>query len=1000
MVDFLSKLFDTSDFPARWDCGHWTAAHGWLHVLSDLGVWSAYVAIPCVLGYFVLRRKDIPFRTIFLLFGAFILACGTTHLMEALIFWWPAYRLAGVIKLFTAAISWSTVLALLPVAPIALAMRSPAELEREVASRHDAENALRQANADLERQVEALRASQEREASEREQAEKHSLRRLEEEAARRAAEQYAQVIEREREQLRVTLTSIGDAVIATDSGGRVTLLNRVAEVLTGWTNDEAAGRPLLEVFHIINERTRETVENPVARVLAHGHVVGLANHTVLIARDGTERCIDDSAAPIGGGEDGVAGVVLVFRDVTESRKAERSARFLASIVESSDDAIIAKDLNGVITSWNQGAERIFGYTSAEAVGRPVAMLSPADRVDEMPAILARIRRGERVEHFDTVRRTKNGRPVAISLTVSPIKDEDGEIVGASKIARNISERTLAAEAVWQAERREKERADELEAILRATPTPIWIAHDPECHQITGNPASFEILRLPEGANVSATSPDHDPNERGFREYRGDKPIPVDELPVQMAAKGQTVNGAEVKFVFDDGSVRHIYGNAVPLRNPDGSVRGSVAAFVDVTEQKQVEQALRESEQRLAAELEARIRFEEALRRQTEELKTLNQRLRDTDRRKDEFLATLAHELRNPLAAICNGMEILRHSDSDAATLEQAQSLMGRQLDQIVRLIDDLLDLSRISQGKIRLRKERVELAEVVESAAEAVNQLIATQAHRFVVALPAEPIYLNADSTRLAQVISNLLNNAAKYTEKGGHIWLTAEREAHEIVVSVRDTGIGIAAEHLPRLFEMFSQIAPALERSQGGLGIGLSLVRGLVELHGGTVEARSGGIGRGSEFVVRLPIADLPDSPISHEQAAGATAAGGQKRCILVVDDNRDAADSLALMLKMMNHEVRIAYDGLEAVQAAAILRPEIVLLDIGLPKMNGYEVAREMRLHPWGQNVLLIALTGWGLEEDKRRAEDAGFDHHLTKPVEPAALEKLLALVNREKG
>jgi PAS domain S-box-containing protein len=1232
VLDFFSKLLDTSDFPARWQCGNWTAGHGWLHILSDLGVWSAYVAIPCVLGYFVLRRKDIPFRTIFWLFGAFILACGTTHLMEAVLFWWPAYRLAGIIKLLTAVVSWGTVVALVPVVPKVLAMRTPQELEREVTA-----------------------ARQE---------------------VHRAAEVHAAAVWEERERLRVTLESIGDAVISTDARGRVTLLNPIAAALTGWTNEAAAGAPLATVFRIVNERTRRPVEDPVAKVLASGRIVGLANHTVLIARDGTDRAIDDSAAPIRDSKGSVIGVVLVFRDVTEQRKAERSMRVLASIVESSNDAIIGKDLSGTITSWNQGAEHIFGYTAAEAVGRPIAILAPPDRADEMPAILERVRRGERIEHFDTVRRGKGGQLVPISLTVSPIKDAEGDIIGASKIARDVSDRKRDEAALWEekerlhatltgigdavivtdanglitmmnpvaqaltgweneaagrpleevfriineqtrqsaaapvarvlregtvvglanhaalvardgterpiedsaapirgesgevvgvvlvfrdatekrqgeealreSQRQEKERADELEAILRATPTPIWIAHDPHCHRITGNPASFQLLGLPEGTNVSASSPDHDLGDRGFREYRGDEPIPADELPVQRAARGELVHGAEVKFVFDDGRVRYIYGNAMPLRGADGSVRGSVAGFADVTPLKEAEEslrrnqeALRESERRLAAELGATVRLHSLSTRllsatdfntalddvlenaivtsgadfgniqlynpqvggleivaqrgfnqefldyfrlvrvedrsacsramqsgeriiiedvqldpdyaphrqvaaaagyravQSTPLKggtgnvlgmlsthfrtphrpserderlldlyarhaadlierlRFEQALQDADRRKDEFLATLAHELRNPLAPIRNAVELLRRSDGDSMLIEQARSVMERQIEQMVRLVDDLLDISRISQGKVRLRKEPVQLSAIVRSAVEAVLPLLEEQAHELTITVPPEPIHLDADPTRLAQVLSNLLNNAAKYTEKGGHIWLTARQQGREAVLSVRDTGIGIAAEHLPRLFEMFSQVAPALERSQGGLGIGLSLVKALVELHGGKVEARSGGIGKGSEFIVRLPIVDGP-TPQARQGAAEKGPSARNFR-ILVVDDNRDAADSLAMVLSMAGHEVRTAYDGVEAVRTAANYRPDLVLLDIGLPKQNGYEAARQIRQEPWGKDMFLVALTGWGQEEDKRRATEAGFNHHLTKPIDPAVLEGLLANISR---
>jgi signal transduction histidine kinase/CheY-like chemotaxis protein len=379
----------------------------------------------------------------------------------------------------------------------------------------------------------------------------------------------------------------------------------------------------------------------------------------------------------------------------------------------------------------------------------------------------------------------------------------------------------------------------------------------------------------------------------------------------------------------------------------------------------------------------------------ERLRLITQ-LREADRKKNEFLATLAHELRNPLAPLRNSLELLRRAGTNAAVIEQARGIMIRQLDHLVRLVDDLLDVTRISRGKIQLRKERVELAAVVRSALESVQPLIEARAHELTVTLPPEAIHLDADPTRLAQVVANLLNNAAKYTEKGGHIWVSAARQGDEAVVSVRDTGIGIAAEHLPRLFEMFSQAAPALERSQGGLGIGLSLVRGLVELHGGKVEARSGGIGLGSEFVVRLPIMASPPRLDLVPPVHGGAPSSSRKWRILVVDDNHDTADSKAEVLSLMGHEARTAYDGLEAVQTAADFRPDVVLLDIGLPKMNGYDAARHIRQQSWGKGMILIAVTGWGQEEDRRRALEAGFDHHLTKPVDSVAIEKLLAIIH----
>jgi PAS domain S-box-containing protein len=371
---------------------------------------------------------------------------------------------------------------------------------------------------------------------------------------------------------------------------------------------------------------------------------------------------------------------------------------------------------------------------------------------------------------------------------------------------------------------------------------------------------------------------------------------------------------------------------------------------------------------------------------------MEQDLRDADRRKDEFLATLAHELRNPLAPLRNAVQLLGRADGNKGLLDQARSIMERQVSQMVRLVDDLLDISRITTGKLHLRKETVELAEVLNAAVETVRPLIEATVHELTVATPPRSVCVQADPTRLAQVFVNLLNNAAKYTETGGHIWLTAERRGDEAFVCVRDNGIGIPEEHLPRLFTMFSQATSALQRSQGGLGIGLALVKGLVELHGGTTEAWSAGPGKGSQFTVRLPIVVLPvEAPAKLDN--GEQTSSVPRRRVLVVDDLRDSADSMAMILQMMGHETCKAYDGLEALKAADAFQPNIALLDIGLPKMNGYEVARRIREQPWGGNVALVALTGWGQEEDKRRALEAGFDQHLTKPLGAAELERLLA-------
>jgi CheY-like chemotaxis protein len=374
----------------------------------------------------------------------------------------------------------------------------------------------------------------------------------------------------------------------------------------------------------------------------------------------------------------------------------------------------------------------------------------------------------------------------------------------------------------------------------------------------------------------------------------------------------------------------------------------------------------------------------------DELRRVAADLSEADRRKDEFLATLAHELRNPLAPLRNGLQILRLSGDSPEAVKQTRAMMERQLTQMVRLIDDLLDLSRISRGKVELRKERVPLAAVIQSAMETSGPILNAAGHELTIELPKEPVFVDADLTRLSQVFANLLNNAAKYTERGGHVCLSAEKQANEAVVTVRDTGIGIPAEMLPRVFDMFTQIDRNLDRSQGGLGIGLTLSKSLVELHGGTIEANSEGERKGSTFSVRLPIVEIGQG--AHRDIGAMEAPTSKSLCrILVADDNADAADSLARMLQMMGHEVRTANDGAEAIDVADAFKPDLVLLDIGMPKVNGYEACRKMKEKPWTGSTIFVALTGWGQDEDKRKSREAGFDQHLTKPVDYSTLEKV---------
>ena len=375
-----------------------------------------------------------------------------------------------------------------------------------------------------------------------------------------------------------------------------------------------------------------------------------------------------------------------------------------------------------------------------------------------------------------------------------------------------------------------------------------------------------------------------------------------------------------------------------------------------------------------------------------------QALAEADRRKNEFMAVLAHELRNPLAPLRSALQVMKLAEDDPATVTESRLMMERQLSLLVRLIDDLLDMSRISRGKVELRRERIAISDAVRLAVETSRPEIEARGHEFTVEMPSDRIGLDADVNRLAQVFSNLLNNAAKYTEPGGRVTLTVQRHGAEAVVKVRDTGIGIPPEMLPKVFDIFTQVDRTIEAAQGGLGIGLSLVRGLVEMHGGTVEARSEGPGRGSEFTVRLPVRSLEAQKARGDW--GSASARIPPRRVLIVDDNRDAAISLAAMLTFMGNETRTAHDGFEALDAAAAFRPDLVMLDIGMPRLSGYDTARRIREQPWGRTMVLVALTGWGQEEDRRKSKDAGFDSHLVKPIEPGAMEKLLAGLPRPQG
>ena len=644
------------------------------------------------------------------------------------------------------------------------------------------------------------------------------------------------------------------------------------------------------------------------------------------------------------------GIIIGLGESARKAQADKTsqlltARLLASIVESSDDAIVSKSLDGIIQSWNAGAERLFGYSAEQAIGRHISLVIPPERLAEEDDIVASLKAGKRIDHVETERVRSDGQRVQVSLTISPIRDASGVVIGASKIARDVTERKrIEAE-------REKfvtliENSTDFIGMCDLDGVPFFV-----------NRAGLKMVGLDDIEQARRM-----PVASFF--FSEDQDRMMHEFFPSVLRNGH--GEVEVRFRhFKTGAPRWMAYKVLTLPGADGRPVAFATVSQDVTERRRLEDDLR----RVVAELS------------------------DADRRKNEFLAMLAHELRNPLAPISNAVRALSLGRRDETAVDSASEMLERQVGQIIRLVDDLLDVSRISRGKIALRPERVELTRIIDQAVEASRAQYRSMDQELTVSLPSEPVYLNADPTRLAQVVGNLLNNAHKFTDVGGRISVAVEREGAQVVIRVKDTGVGIAAEHLAGIFEMFTQVESSLERSRSGLGIGLTLVKTLVEMHGGTVEAHSDGPGRGSEFVVRLPVLrDVPES-LSPAAPEHLDASPVVRRRVLIVDDNRDAAEWLATLLSLSGHETHIALDGDQAVKAAERLLPDAILLDIGLPRIDGYEVCRRIREQPWGRGLMIVALTGWGQEEDRQKSKEAGFNTHLVKPVDDEVIMNLLA-------
>jgi PAS domain S-box-containing protein len=619
---------------------------------------------------------------------------------------------------------------------------------------------------------------------------------------------------------------------------------------------------------------------------------------------------------------------------------EVEQHFTELVANVQDHAIFLLNPDGIVISWNAGAERIKGYSAGEIIGQPFTRFYPQEAIDRAwPQ--EELRRAAASGRFEDEgwRVRKDGSLFWANVVITAVRTGEGPLRGFLKITRDLTERKQAEEKLRQSEER-------LRLMIDSVRDYAIFMLDTQGHVATWNAGAERI----NGYTADEIIGKH------FSVF-----FTSEDLAEGKPAKELHVAAATGRFEDEGWRVRkdksHFWANVIitSLRDKEDTLRGFAKITRDMSERRQVEA------------------------------------LRVADRQKNEFLAMLAHELRNPLAPIRNGVQLLKMLRDEAAIRETTE-MMERQVLQLVRLVDDLMDISRIITGKIHIEKEPVEVSTFVNRAIEEVQPTIDAGGHELMLAMPARPIFVDGDLVRLSQVISNLLSNAAKFTEKPSQIALSVERTEDEVTIRVRDRGVGMTPEETGRIFHLFVQADSSLVRHRGGLGIGLTLVKRIVELHGGTIEASSPGPSQGSEFVVRLPASSETHSPSKPGMYTPSSPSKQAGLRILVVDDNVDAAISVMKLLKLWGHEVQTAYSGPEALAMARKFRPQIVLLDIGMPGMSGYEVAKQLRAQPEFQSLVITALTGYGQAEDRRRSQEAGFNHHLTKPPDPFALAALL--------
>lgn len=769
--------------------------------------------------------------------------------------------------------------------------------------------------------------------------------------------------------------------VTVDLHGDIVEANHVAAAMLGETHPRMIGRPLIQYVQPAHQadfdqylRSVSTGQGPatVELRLARGHWAMLESALTTDDQQKARHCR------------------IALLDISDRVQMQDRVGRLAAIVASSDDAIVSRDLEGRVDSWNDGARRLFGYSPDEMQGRTMDALVPDELRAQECDLLYRLTKGERVAHLESERLARGNVRVPVSMSLSPIRDDHGKVIGSALIARDITERRRSDRAL-------RERMRQLDVLSQSGQTLILGEQDPatmrqelleRVQAAVGNEICISYGVSADGESVVMLS------SLGLSQAQQAElaSVPMTDALCGLAVRRKSRVVVEHLQHSPMRQARRLQklGARCYVGCPliaHGRVFG-VAAFVS-TSRDRVRRGDLLVIKALCDQVSAMLERSELIA----ELRRTDQTLRQAARAKDDMIATLAHELRNPLAPIRNAVSVL-HRDvlNDPTRVAWCRDIIERQVVQMSHLLEDLLDASRLARNKIELRLERIPLTQAIGQAVEATQSLLEMRDQRLQLTLPDEPLLVDADLTRLTQVFGNLLNNAAKYSDPGSKIELRAWREGDQACISVRDHGIGIPPEQLPLVFRMFSQLSPALERSDGGLGIGLALAHGLVEQHRGTLVARSDGAGQGSEFTVRIPAAASAHASPKEQPIQGSEPL---RRRLLVVDDNIDAAQTLAMLLGMHGQEVRTAFSGADALDVASTWAPDVAVLDIGMPGLNGYELCRRLRQQLQGHPLLCIACTGWGQESDRDRADEAGFDFHLVKPIEPDALLRLLDVV-----